>query len=148
MNNVPSGPVQNTLFDLHRSFGALILLLAVIRLAYRLIAGAPPPEPSLPRWQLGLSHAVHWLLYLFILVMPIVGWVGTSAYGAKITVFWLFELPAIVAKDEALANTLLGWHATAGLVMGGLVLIHIGAALYHRFVRHDGVMARMLPSAG
>lgn len=148
MSNAPSGPVQNTLFDLHRSFGALILLLVLIRLPYRLFAGAPPPEPGLPRWQLGLSHAVHWLLYLFLLVMPIVGWVGTSAYGAPITVFWLFEMPAIVDKNEALANTLLGWHATAGLVMGGLVIIHIAAALYHRFVRHDGVLARMLPSAG
>ncbi len=148
MSNAPSGPVQNTLFDLHRSFGFVILVLVLIRLPYRLFAGAPPPEPSLPRWQLGLSHAVHWLLYLFLLAMPIVGWVGTSAYGAPITVFWLFQLPEIVAKNEALANTLLGWHATAGLVMGGLVLIHIAAALYHRFVRHDGVLARMLPSAG
>ncbi len=148
MNNVPSGPVQNTLFDLHRSFGALILLLVLIRLPYRLFAGAPPPEPSLPRWQIGLSHAVHWLLYLFLLVMPIVGWVGTSAYGAPITVFWLFQLPEIVAKNEALAETLLDAHATAGLIMGGLVVIHIAAALYHRFIRHDGVLARMLPSAG
>ena len=148
MNNVPSGPVQNTLFDLHRSFGALILLLVLIRLPYRLFAGAPPPEPGLPRWQIGLSHAVHWLLYLFLIAMPIVGWVGTSAYGAPITVFWLFQLPEIVAKNEALAETLLDAHATAGLIMGGLVVIHIAAALYHRFIRHDGVLARMLPSAG
>ncbi len=148
MNNVPSGPVQNTLYDLHRSFGALILLLVLIRLPYRLFAGAPPPEPSMPRWQLGLSHAVHWLLYLFLLAMPIAGWVGTSAFGAPIIVFGLFELPPIVEKNEALAKAVLGWHATAGLVMGGLVLIHIAAALYHRFVRHDGVLARMLPSAG
>lgn len=148
MLNAPSGPVQNTLFDLHRSFGVVILVLVLVRLPYRLFAGAPPPEPSLPRWQLGLSHAVHWLLYLFLLAMPIVGWVGTSAYGAPITVFWLFELPPIVAKNEALATSLLGWHATAGLIMGGLVLVHIAAALYHRFVRHDGVLARMLPSAG
>ncbi len=148
MLNAPSGPVQNTLFDLHRSFGVVILVLVLVRLPYRLFAGAPPPEPSLPRWQLGLSHAVHWLLYLFLLAMPIVGWVGTSAYGAPITVFWLFELPPIVAKNEALATSLLGWHATAGLIMGALVLVHIAAALYHRFVRHDGVLARMLPSAG
>ncbi len=148
MTYAPGGPVQNTLFDLHRSFGALILLLALIRIPYRIFAGAPPSEPSLPRWQVGVSHAVHGLLYLFILVMPIVGWVGTSAYGAPITVFWLFQLPALVDKNEALANTLLGWHAVAGLTMGVLVLVHIAAALYHRFVRHDGVLARMLPSAG
>jgi len=148
MVNAPSGPVQNMLFDLHRSFGAVILLLALVRIPYRLVAGAPPPEPTLPRWQVGAAHAVHGLLYLFILVMPIVGWVGTSAFGASITVFWLFELPAIVGKNEALANTLLGWHATAGLVMAALVVVHIAAALYHRFVRHDGVLARMLPPAG
>jgi hypothetical protein len=51
--------------------------------------------------------------------MPIVGWVGTSAYGAPITVFWLFQLPPLVDKNEALANSLLGWHAVAGLSMGG-----------------------------
>lgn len=148
MNNVPSGPVQNTLYDLHRSLGALILLLVLIRIPYRLIAGAPPADPTLPRWQSVASHIVHGLLYLFLLVMPIVGWIGTSAYGARITVFWLFELPPLVAKNEALAETLLDAHATAGLIMGGLVTLHIVAALYHRFVRHDGVLARMLPSAG
>lgn len=143
MGQVPSGPTQNTLFDLHRSFGFLILVLAVIRWANRLAGGTPRAFPVEPAWKRVAAHAVHELLYVLLLVMPILGWVGTSAYGATIRVFWLFDLPALVAKNEALAEQLLPLHATLGLVMGGLVVIHIAAALHHQFVLRDPVLTRM-----
>lgn len=144
MLQAPSGPVQSTLFDLHRSFGAVILVLAVARWINRLAGGTPPTYPVEPRWKRIAARAVHDLLYLLLLVMPILGWVGTSAFGAPITVFWLFQLPAIVAKNEALADALLPVHATLGLVMAGLVALHIAAALHHHFALRDPVLTRML----
>ena len=143
MLQAPSGPVQNTLFDLHRSFGALILVLAVARWANRLGGGTPPTYPVEPRWQRLAARGVHDLLYLLLLVLPLLGWLGTSAYGAPITVFWLFELPPLVGKDEGLAEKILPVHATLGLVMAGLVVLHVAAALHHHFVRRDRVLLRM-----
>jgi len=144
MDQAPSGPTQDTLFDLHRSFGALILALAVVRWINRLAGGTPATFPVEPRWQRIAAHAVHELLYVLIVAMPILGWLGTSAFGAPITVFWLFQLPALVAKDEPLANAVLQVHATLGFVLAGLVVIHVAAALYHHYVLRDQALARML----
>lgn len=143
MGQVSSGALQNTLFDLHRSFGFVILLLALARWANRLRGGTPPTFPVEPRWQRLAAHGVHELLYLLLLAMPLLGWFGTSAYGASISVFWLFVLPPLTGKDEGLADVVLSLHATLGLVMAGLVVLHAAAALHHHFVRRDRVLLRM-----
>jgi cytochrome b561 len=141
---LPPGKLQDTLFDLHRSVGVLLFVLVVIRLAWRLGHPPPPLPGDLPTWQHVLSGIVHRLLYLLLLVQPIVGWWGTSAFGAPIKVFWLFQLPPLVAKDEAAAKIILGWHAGIGIALAAIVATHIGAALYHHFVRRDDVLRRML----
>jgi cytochrome b561 len=64
---------------------------------------------------------------------------------AAISFFGLFIVPALVEKDEALSKTLFPIHETIGFIIAGLLVMHIGAALYHHFVRHDGVLGRMLP---
>lgn len=143
LGSLPRGVIQNTAYDLHRSFGAVVLALVAIRLATRLVCGVPPPELTLPRWQVRASTAVHWLLYALLFIVPLLGWAGTSAFGARITVFWLFTLPPLLEKDRDLSSILLGVHQIAALTLAAVFLLHIAAALHHRFVRHDGVMGRM-----
>ena len=145
MDNLPDGDLKNALYTLHRSTGVLVLVLMVIRLAYRLINGVPAPEPTLTSWQRIVSHVVHLSLYALLIAQPIIGWVATSAYGAQISVFGLFTLPAIVGKDEALSKPLFVVHELIGFVVAGLLIMHIGAALYHYFIQRDGVLQRMLP---
>lgn len=142
---LPDGDLKNALYNLHRSFGALILALMLIRLAYRLVNGAPATEPTLTSMQRIVSHAVHLILYALLIAQPIIGWVATSAYGAAISVFGLFTLPALVGKDEALAKPLFAVHDLIGFAIAGLLVMHIGAALFHYFIRRDGVLQRMLP---
>ncbi len=145
MTRVPSGLLQNGLFTLHRSFGVLVAVLMLIRLGYRLFAGVPAPEPSLPGWQRIVSHLVHLGLYVLLIAQPIIGWVATSAYGAEISVFGAFTLPPIVAKDQELSKPLFAAHELIGYIIAGLVTMHISAALFHYFIRRDGVLQRMLP---
>lgn len=145
MNRVPSGLLQNSLYTLHRSFGVLVLALMLIRLSYRLVNGVPAPEPTLTSFQRIVSHAVHLGLYGLLIAQPIIGWFATSAYGAQISVFGLFTLPALVAKDESLSKPLFQVHELIGFIIAGLLVMHIGAALYHYFIRRDGVLQRMLP---
>lgn len=146
MMNLPQGPAQDRLFDFHRSVGILILVLAVLRVATRIALGAPPPHPGLPRWQHVAASATHHLLYVLIVLMPLLGWATSSAFGASVSVFGLFTLPDLVAKNEPLSDILGQIHQVLGFAMAALVGVHILAALYHGIVKQDGVLSRMLPA--
>jgi cytochrome b561 len=149
MTNVEKGPFQDSLYNLHKSIGVLILILMLLRLANRLIVGAPAPDPALEPWQRSVSSTVHTLLYVLLLAMPIVGYTANSAYGASTPFFGLFELPPVVGKNEDLSKLLFMLHRWTGYAVAALALLHIGAALQHYFIRRDGVLQRMLPgSAG
>ena len=147
MVRVAPGPTQDALYNFHKSLGVPILVLMILRLINRLIAGAPPPEPGIERWHKAMSSAVHGLLYALLLAMPIVGWIANSAYGAPTPFFGLFTLPKLVADNKDLATTLFALHRWVGFLVILLVVVHIGGALYHYAVRRDEVLHRMLPRA-
>jgi cytochrome b561 len=138
------GPLQDFLYDLHRSVGALIIPLIVLRLTYRWAnppLGLPDDIPAIQRFA---AHATHWGLYALLLVQPIVGWMATSAYRAPITVFGWFELPPIWPENRVLSEQMFSIHGLIGMVIAGLVAVHVGGALYHHFVRKDRVLMRMI----
>ena len=119
----------------------------VARLIYRFAHGAPASEPTLTRWHKAASHATHWSLYLLLILVPVVGWLGISLYGAR-EVFGIATIPALAAQNQAAADGVLLLHRYLAYLTIGLIGMHIGAALFHYFIRRDGVLARMLPSAG
>jgi cytochrome b561 len=143
MVNIDAGPWQNFLFHLHRSFGVLLLPVMLLRLIYRL-KHPPPPLPATvePIHQLA-AHSVHMALYALLIVQPIVGWIGTSAFRAPILVFGLFELPPIWPEDRAFSDQVFVLHRAIGILIAALLVAHIGAALFHHFVRRDQVLLRM-----
>lgn len=143
--NIPWGPLKNQLYDLHRSFGTLILGLIVIRILWRLYSPPPPLPETVAPWQRTASRIVHLGLYACLAAMPLLGWIGTSLYGAKITVFGLFVLPPIVAKDRPNSEWVLEVHAWLGFAFAALIALHIAAALMHHFVHKDDILKRMLP---
>src|SRR5687767_3088077 len=100
MANFSLGATGDVLYDIHRSFGAVLLPIVLIRLVYRL-ANPPPPLPdNVPATQQLAANTVHWALYAGLVVQALVGWIATSAYRAPIKVFWLFELPPIWPVDQ------------------------------------------------
>jgi cytochrome b561 len=147
MVRVGEGPAQDALYNFHKSLGILILVLMLLRLINRLAVGAPAPDPTLEPWQRALSSAVHGLLYVLLLAMPVVGYVANSAYGAPTPFFGLFTLPKIAADNQALATKLFTAHRWAGFVVIVLAGMHIGGALFHFVIRRDRVLQRMLPRA-
>lgn len=144
MGQIKGGPLQNFLFDYHRSVGVVLFFITLVRLAYRLSNPPLPLADDIAGWQKGLAHGVHFALYTVLLVNPLIGWVGTSAYGAKIKVFWLVELPAIIGKDRPFSETVLELHAYLGLAAAALVCLHLAGVFYHQFIRKDGVLMRMV----
>jgi cytochrome b561 len=141
------GPTQDGLYNFHKSLGILILVLMVLRVLNRFAVGAPAPEPGLARWQRAVSSAVHGALYLLLIVQPIVGYWANSAFGAATPVFGLFQIPAMVATDQAFAERLFALHRWIGILIALLVAMHIGAALQHFLIFRDSVLQRMLPRA-
>lgn len=140
---MPKGPDKDFVTMLHKATGIVVLVIMIARLGWRFASPPPPPEPGQPRWQIGLSHAVHWSLYAIVLAMPIIGWVGSSAAGRPVSMYGLFNLPMLTAENRDFAESVFTVHAIFGFTALGLIVVHVGAALYHRFVRHDAVLARM-----
>lgn len=145
MMNMDSGPTQDRLFDLHRSIGFTILCLAVVRVVVRILNPPPPPPDSMPRSLWMAANTVHYALYALVFVMPVLGWLASNAFGSSVSIFGLFTLPNIIAKNDALADLFGDWHARLGFLMTALVILHAGAGLWHGVVRRDGVFSRMWP---
>lgn len=133
------------LINLHLSFGVLILVVAVVRLAWRAVHAEPPPEDGVLPWQAQSARVIHWLLYALLFVLPILGWINASWRGFPVIMFGL-ELPKLVATRAPAwrwtgdAHTLLAYYA-----MLTMIVLHVAAGLYHYFVRRDRVLQRMLP---
>jgi cytochrome b561 len=136
------------LYDLHKTLGLVILALVAARLVYRLAHGAPADEPTLEWWQKAASHVTHWSLYLLLILVPLVGWLGISLYGAR-EVFGIATIPPLAAQNSEAADMVLMLHRYLALLTVALMAMHVGAAVVlHYFIRGDGVLARMLPWAG
>jgi cytochrome b561 len=145
MTRASPGPTQDTLYNLHKSLGVLILALMILRLINRLVVGAPIADPGIEPWQKAVSSVVHTTLYALLLAMPIAGYIANSAFGATTPFFGLFQLPPMIGKNEALATQMFTVHRWVGWLVIVLVVTHVGAALYHQFIRRDDVLKRMLP---
>lgn len=132
------------LLEGHRHAGLLILMLFFVRVALRWRLGRLPRTSDDP-WPLrAAAISTHVALYALILVQPLLGWALSSAQGKPVHFFGL-TLPALVASDEDLADTLTTWHQGAAWLLLALVTLHTGAALWHHFFIKDRVLRAMLP---
>lgn len=146
IEDLPQGAIQNLGYDLHRSFGFVILCLAALRVIARLVFGAPAAYAGLTPFERKASAFAHHALYVLLFTTPLLGWAATSAYPVRFSIFWLFELPPLAPANEALSKALFAAHEFSALAMVALLVAHIGGALVHRFWKRDGVFDRMLPS--
>jgi cytochrome b561 len=134
---------RDQLLDLHRPLGLAILLLAIVRLINRL-RHAPPPLPAdLPRIQVWAAHASHWLLYALMLAMPLIGWAMLSAGGYPVVLFEGVHLPPILPHSPVVYGILRPLHGVLAYLLFFTILAHLGAALFHAWVRRDGVFGQM-----
>jgi cytochrome b561 len=141
---LPFGRQKLQWYAWHKWIGISVWLLTCGRLAWRWAHPAPPMEPK-PAWQERAAAVSHALLYALLMVIPLSGWLYSSAAGVQVVYLGLIPLPDLVSKDRALADVLRNVHVTLNFTLLGLVCIHVAAALKHHFVDRDAVLARMLP---
>ena len=138
------GPLRDTLYEYHKTFGLIVLAMVVLRLFMRLELGRPAYDPPLPVWKRLVSALVHYGLYLSLFAMPILGWLATDASNFPVEFFGL-NLPQFIAKDPVMGKSLYAAHEIVGWILTALIVLHIGAALKHWIVDRDGVTRRMNP---
>ena len=148
-------PLRYQLTQWHKSFGVLVLLLASLRLLWRLTHRPPPLPGHLAAWEVHAAGAAHLLLYLAMLVIPLSGWIMVSASPLEIPTLlfnglpWPHLPPFDTLPNKAEVSKLFATiHEWSAWILLALLLAHVGAALRHRFVLRDEVMQRMSPRAG
>ena len=146
--NWPLSPLKLNLFVWHKSIGIMVLALVVLRLLWRLAHAVPALPPDTPAWERTVARASHFLLYVAMIAMPVTGWIISSASGIPFRIFWWIPLPAIVAVDENVAALAKLAHFSLFVLLAALLLVHVGAALRHHYVKRNDVLARMLPFTG
>jgi cytochrome b561 len=141
-------PVKLDLYVWHKSTGLLILVLMLVRLAWRWAN----PVPSLPAGMAPIERTAarfgHRLFYVLLIAMPLSGWIIASASGIPSNIFWLMPLPSVVAPDKGIERLASLVHLSLFLLLALLLVAHMGAALRHHFLRRDELLARMLPGRG
>jgi cytochrome b561 len=136
-------PFRLRLVNWHKWIGISVLLLAVLRILWRLTHSAPELLP-MPRWQRQLARGLHGTLYVLLFAMPISGWLSSNAAGYPIVYFGLIRLPTLVGKDKGLSQALHGLHHQIGWLLLLSFGLHLLAIVKHHFIDGDATLSRML----
>ena len=134
---------QLALLANHKSVGITILALVVIRLLWRRKAPPPALPPTMDQWQVLASRISHWTLYALLLLLPISGWLMSSASAYSVSWFNLLQLPDLVAPNDTLEDTLERIHETLAVTLLIVAGIHVLAAIKHAVIDKDGVLSGM-----
>jgi cytochrome b561 len=146
MADLPNSPDKLKIYGLHKSFGITVLSLTFCRILWHIISKKPGPVETLKPWEKHLSKALHAFLYIFLVAMPLTGWLRSSAGNFPVSFFGLFALPNLVAPDKEMTEIFKELHETIGTLIMITVGLHIAAALKHHFIDKDTVLKRMLPA--
>lgn len=145
MVDLKLSPEKLQLYSYHKWIGITVLLIAILRLAWRSTHPAPPLPAATPAWQRSAAESVHTVLYILIVIIPISGWLFSSASGFSVKYLGVVPLPDLVSKDKLVAAQLKVIHETLAWGLATLAALHAVAALKHHFIDRDDVLARMLP---
>ena len=144
MTSLPLSPQRLKLYNWHKWAGICILVLAAVRLLWRL-AHPPPVALAAPLWQVRAAVCTHAALYALFFAVPLVGWAYSSAAGFPVVVFGVLPLPDWVAVDRELAEAIKPWHRGLAYALAALAVLHVAAALKHQFLDRDRLLRRMWP---
>jgi cytochrome b561 len=130
----------------HLSIGAAILAVIVLRLLWRVLHPVAP-HVALSNWERRLSRLTHAMLYGLVLAMTVLGWAAANSRGWDVKLLGVVTLPALAPKGSAWAHEAGDIHNILVYVLLAFIVLHVAGALYHQFVKRDGVLQRMLTDA-
>jgi len=147
MTGLKFSPTKLSLYSYHKWIGVSVFTLAVLRALWRLTHTPPALPATMPDWQRAFAGALHLLLYVLILVIPLTGWLYSSAAGVPTVPFGIsaLQLPDLLDRNKEMADSLRFLHMTLNYTLATLVALHVAAAFKHQFIDKDGLLSRMNP---
>jgi cytochrome b561 len=144
MSDLPLSPAKLQIYAWHKWAGVTVFLLVLIRLAWR-FTHRPPALPSKTSTIMRYAaYAGHSLLYLLMIAAPISGWLMSSTKGFQTVYFGILPIPDLLSKNKSLGDILQNVHQNLNFLFIGIVIVHVGAALKHRWLDKDNVLSRIL----
>ena len=149
MAELPVSPLRLKLFNWHKWAGIVVLVLSLVRLAWRL-THRPPPLPEsiaqdMPDWQQQAHQLTIRTMYGLFFVVPLVGWAYSSAAGFPVVLFGVLPLPDFVPADKALSEMIKPWHEITAVTLALLAILHMAAAFKHQWIDKHALLQRMWP---
>lgn len=147
-DELPKGAPRDTGLFVHVSVGLAILGFVMTRILWRLADPPPATERSaLGVWGDRAGKAVHYLIYILLIAIPLVGVAAQFARGHSLPIFGLFEIASPWTEDRTFAHNVTEVHEMLANAIMLLVGLHAAAALLHHYVLRDRTLLRMLPGA-
>lgn len=145
MHDLPLSPYKLRLYSYHKWLGVCVMLFAVIRLSWR-VSHRPPALPDNMRgWEKVAAESMHYMLYILLFVIPLSGWLMSSAKGFQTVLFGVTPLPDMINKDKFLGEFLQQVHESFNWILFVMVCAHVAASLKHHLIERDDILGRMLP---
>jgi cytochrome b561 len=148
MQGLPLSPDKLKLYSWHKWVGVTVFLLALFRIAWRVTHQPPALPSSMPRLMQIAAHAGHHMLYMLMFLIPLSGWLMSSAKGFQTVWFGILPIPDLLEKNKLLGDLLQTVHVSLNYLFIAVLIGHIGAALKHHFIDKDDILTRMLPGSG
>lgn len=145
MVNMPFSPRKLEFYSWHKWVGVTIFLVAILRLGWRFANPVPPAPPNTPAWQRRLAGLSHTALYAILIIMPVTGWIMSSALNLPVVYLGLIPMPSPFGVNRELGEAMKVVHLALAITLLMLIAVHVAAAIYHHFALRDDVMRRMLP---
>lgn len=145
MEGLKPSPDKWKFYDLHKSFGILMIILFVVRIILRKVTAIPAPNENIKPVHRKLSKAVHHTLYLLMIGVPVAGYIMSVAGGHKVPFFGM-TVPALFDKNKALGGIAHEVHVYAAYTLLALIVLHLVGVIKHRFFEppENDVLKRML----
>lgn len=146
MGKASAGTLRSILYTLHKSTGLTLLFLMILRYLWRLSSKIPKFPAGTPIWQATAARWSHALLYLSVTLMPLSGWIFSTAAGHPPNFWWIVKMPAPWTAVNTTVKSIAGdIHRGLAWVVIALLCLHILGALSHLIIRRDQVVQSMLP---
>jgi cytochrome b561 len=144
-DDLPLGTHKLALLARHKSFGMTILMLASLRLLWRLVNRPPELPAGMSKLEALAARGTHIAFYVLLFAMPLTGWMMSSAKNYSVSWFSLFTWPNLIGKNEQAFEALRTTHQVLSWLLFAIAILHVLAALKHHFWNKDDVLLRMLP---
>jgi len=146
MSDLPLSPDKLKFYSWHKWAGVTVFLFMIIRLGWRITHTPPAMPEEMPQLQQVAATIFHFALYALMFLIPLSGWLMSSAKGFQTVWFGVLPIPDLLPKDKAVGDALKEIHQALNLLLIVILIVHVLAALKHHFIDKDNVLKQMLPS--